>query len=251
VPGAVAVSRDDFEGKGFTRMLYDGAAYESYSTGSDLAATVARVLDRASPPPFVVVYWDELDTLEHLLGPYDGAVDLEIDRVVGLFDFAARATGPTVSRRTTVLITADHGVVPIEPRAQVAVESVPEVARHLSRPPTGDRRAGLFTARRGEVEGLASALLESLPPGSKVLPGPEAVRLELFGPPPFHPELLERVGDLVALVPSPAGITYTLPGRARGPRELLGAHGGLEREELLVPLVSGSLADCALGPARP
>jgi len=74
-----------------------------------------------------------------------------------------------------------------------------------------------------------------------VLASAEAVHGGLFGPPPYHPELFERVTDLVVLVPSPGGITFTLPGRKRPRRSLLGAHGGLEAEELVVPLVSGPL----------
>jgi hypothetical protein len=72
-----------------------------------------------------------------------------------------------------------------------------------------------------------------------------AIDAGLFGPPPFHPELSERLGDLLVLVPSPAGITYRIPGAPARTRYLIGAHGGLEPEELLVPLVAGPLSELA------
>jgi len=246
VAGAVAVSRDQFEGRAFTRMIYDGAGYEGYSAWADLAEALAHVLGRPSPPPLVMAYWDELDTVEHLRGPAAGSVDLELDRLGDLFAYVARSVPSHVARTTTVLLTADHGQVPAVPAQQVAVESEKSILELLAWPPTGDRRAGLLKARVGRADALRDALLRRLPPGSLVLRSEEAVRHGLFGPPPYHPELAERVADLLVLVPSPAGLTYRVPGRLSARRVLLGAHGGLEPEELVVPLVAGPLDD--LGP---
>jgi len=251
VAGAVAVSRDQFEGRGFTRMIYEGAGYEGYSAWADLAAALSHVLDRAPAPPLVVAYWDELDTVQHLRGPGAGSADLELDRLVSLLDFVARAVPPTVARATKVLLTADHGLVPAEPAQQVALDSEPSISRLLARPPTGDRRAGLLKARGGELAHLEEALARRLPAGSLAFRSEEAVRHGLFGPPPYHPELFERVADLVVLVPSPAGLTYTIPGRTAARRVLLGAHGGLEPEELVVPLVSAPLEQFSLGTPAP
>ncbi len=243
---AVAVSRDLFESRGFTRAIYDGAEYVPYAAGSDLAAAVVRVLGRPDPPPFVTAYWDELDTVQHLRGPSDPAADLEIERVAGLLDFVARSVEPAVARRTTVLVTADHGQVPAEPSRQTAFDLEPTIAAELARPPTGDRRVGLLKARPGALGRLEAAVRARLP-DARLLSGEEAIRSGLFGPAPYHPELAETVADLVVLVPSPGGITYRLPGRRPATRELLGAHGGLEADELLVPLLAAPLADLRLG----
>jgi hypothetical protein len=250
VRGAVAVSRDRFEARGFTRTIYDGARYVPYAAGSDLAAALVRVLGRSDPPPLVTGYWDELDTVQHLRGPADPAADLELERVAGLLDFVARSVEPSVARRTTVLVTADHGLVPAEPSRQTAFDAEPTIVAELGRPPTGDRRVGLLKARSGAVERLRAALVARVP-GGTVLDAEEAVRTGLFGPPPYHPDLAETVADLVVLVPSPGGITYLLPGRPPSSRQIVGAHGGLEPDELLVPLVAGPLVDFRLPPDRP
>jgi len=241
VPAAVAVSRDRFEGRGFTRILYDGAAYEGYVTWSDFAGALVKVLARRPAPPLTVAYWDELDTIEHLRGPASTAADLELDRLVVLLDYVAREVGNGPASATTVLVTADHGLVPADPARQLAVESERDVVEHLARPPTGDRRVGLLRARDGEEVALREALERRLPEGARILPAEAALDAGLFGPRPFHPELRERVGDLVVLVPSPSGLTYRLPGRLSASRHLVGAHGGLEADELVVPLVAGPL----------
>jgi len=249
VAGAVAVSREAFEGRGFTRMIYDGASFEGYAAWGDLAESLVRAVDRTPSPPLVTAYWDELDTVQHLRGPAAPSVDLEVDRLGALLTFVARAVPPRVSRATTVIVTADHGQVPAAPEQQVALEAEPSLAGLLAYPPTGDRRAGLLKARTGEVARLQEALLGRLPTGTVVLPSGTAVRHGLFGPPPYHPELFERVADLLVLVPSPSGLTYRVPGRLASRRVLLGAHGGLEPEELVIPLISARLSE--LGPAGP
>ena len=78
-----------------------------------------------------------------------------------------------------------------------------------------------------------------------VLEMAEAVDSGLFGPPPYHPELLLRTGEILVVPPQPAGMTYSAPGNPVPRRIFGGAHSGLEREELWVPLVAGPLDQLA------
>jgi hypothetical protein len=246
VPG-VAVSRERFATSGFTRLLYDGAEYVGYSTLSEFALLLRSVLARDRPPPVVFAYWDDLDTVHHLRGPSDDAVEFEVEQVVRLLEFARRGLPATRARATTVLVTADHGHVPLDPERELKVDRDPALLDLLRRPSSGDRRAGLFAARPGRVPALREALDARLPPGSRTLLVADALEAGLFGPPPFHPELEERLGDVVALPAPPGGIAYTVPGRSGGSVELRSAHGGLTPEELLVPLLAGSLEEWAAG----
>lgn len=241
---ATIVTRASFEGSGFTRLIYDGAPIVPYSTGAELAHQLRRVLERTPPPPVVFVYWDELDTIQHLYGPDPDLVDLELERVAGLLEYAAARVPRAIGDSTTVLISGDHGQVPATVAARIALDAEPAIRAELARPLAGDRRAGFLAARPGRLPALQEALAARLPTGSHVIPMPEALDLGLFGPPPFHPEVEERLGDLLVLVPSPAGLTYLPPGASAG-RHLEGAHGGLEPDELAVPLVTGRLREFA------
>lgn len=241
VPG-VALSRRHFEGTGFNRVLYDGAEFVGYSTASDLAHLLGELLRRPEPPPLVMVYWDELDTVHHLRGPSLPLFEFEASRIAQLVAHVAEQADAERQRATHLFVTADHGQVPVDPARQIRVDLVPEIAQEMARPLAGDRRAGYLTARTGRLDDLREALRRNLPPESRILPMPEAVADGLYGPPPFHPELAQRLGDLLVLVPVPYGLlTPQLRVESRA-SEFLGSHSGLEPEELLVPLVSGSLA---------
>ena len=250
IPG-VAISRDQFDGTGFTRLIYDGATFVGYFTESDLALSLVKVLGRSDPPPLVFAYWDDLDLAHHLRGPQHEFVDLELKRVESVLSYTARHLGPDLARRTTVVVTGDHGQVPMETDRLLAVDREPTLLDHMSRPPAGDRRAAYFSARPGHLPALREALEARLPAGGHLIEMPEAVDAGLYGPPPFHPELAERLGDLLLLLPSPGGVSYSVPGTRPRRHPMRGAHGGLEPEELFVPLIRAPLSELVAGSSRP
>jgi hypothetical protein len=244
------LTRDIFEGSGFTRLLYDGAEFVGYATASHLVHELVGILGRPRPPPVVYLYWPDLDTVQHLVGLDPRWFAMEMDRISDLLRRTASELRTRTSRSVRVAITGDHGQVPSTLAKRVAVDREPAILQEMARPLAGDRRAGYFAARPGRIRALERALERRLAPGTPVL-GTEAVlRAELFGPPPFHPEIRERIGDLVVLPRSPACVTSLLPGAAPPKRFLAGAHGGLEAEELLVPLISGTLSDLTESPGR-
>jgi hypothetical protein len=250
VPG-VAISRDQFDGTGFTRLIYDGATFVGYFTESDLALSLIKVLSRPDPPPLVFAYWDDLDLAHHLRGPQPEFVDLELKRVESVLFYVARHLGPDLSRRTTMVVTGDHGQVPMETDRLLAVDREPSLLDLMSRPPAGDRRAAYFAARPGHLPALRELLEARLPAGGHLIDMPTAVEAGLYGPPPFHPELAERLGDLLLLLPSPGGVSYSVPGARPRRHPMQGAHGGLEPEEFLVPLVRAPLSELVAAPSRP
>ncbi|HTP53432.1 MAG TPA: alkaline phosphatase family protein [Thermoplasmata archaeon] len=244
-----ALSREKFQGSGLTRLLYDGAPYVPYATASDLAHLLADLIDRPRPPPVIYTYWDELDTVQHWRGPVDRLVGFEADRLAHLFEYVADQVDPDRARATTVVVSADHGQVALDPARQLRIDLTPEIAREMGRPLAGDRRAGYFSALPGREAALRSALEAGLPNGSRLIAMRDGLAAGLFGPPPYHPEIAARLGDLLALVPVPTGLVAMPPGVPVSPRgEFLGGHGGLTPEELLVPLVAGPLSEFGRAP---
>jgi hypothetical protein len=246
---AVALSRDVFEGSGFTRLLYDGAEFVGYATAVHLVHQLVRILERPQPPAVVFVYWADLDTIQHLAGPDPRWIGMELDRLVDLVARTAEQLPRRLAESVTVTVTGDHGQVPADLAHRVAVDEEETLVGEMVRPLAGDRRVGFFAARPGRRAALEEALHRRLLPKSPVVPRDAVLSAGLFGPPPFHPEIEERIGDLLAFVRSPQCLTYRTPGAAAPKRFLLGAHGGIEADELIVPLVRGSFAE--LGAVRP
>lgn len=238
----IALTRDRFEGTAFTRMLYDGARFVGFGTAAEFALRLGELVRHARPGEVIFAYWDDLDAVQHVHGPSAEFDAFEANQVRLILAAARRRLSADLARRTTVLITGDHGQVAADAEHEIAVDRHPEIVRRLARPPAGDRRSGFLAARPGDLPDLERALAPILPAGHHVLPMRRALERGLFGPAPFHPEISDRLGDLLVLVPPPGTVTYRLPGIPPRPRYLPGAHGGLDPAELLIPLIAGPLA---------
>jgi hypothetical protein len=244
---ATVLSRDIFEGTGFTRLLYDGAEYVGYATAAHLVHGLVGILARPRPPPVVYLYWADLDTIQHLVGPDPAWTALELDRLQDLLSRVSAGLPRRLARSVEVYLTGDHGLVPADVSHRVSIDEEPAIAGAMLRPLAGDRRAGFFAARPGKLAALEAALTERLLPGTPILGRDAVIGAGLFGPAPFHPEIEERIGDVIAFVRSPQSLTYRTPGAAPPRRFLRGGHGGLEADELVVPLVRGTLTELAAG----
>jgi hypothetical protein len=238
----VALTREKFRSTAFTRLLYDGAEFSGFATASEMAVQLAEILRRPKPP-VVFAYWEDLDTTQHLRGPSAEFDAFEANHVRAIFAAARGRLDTSLARRTMVVVTGDHGQVRVTPDAEFSLDRLPEVAPHLARPPTGDRRAAFLAARSRHLDALRAGLAAALPPTSTVLSIQETIDAGLLGPPPYHPEIADRLGDLLVLLPAPGGITYHVPGMPRRPRFLEGGHGGLDADELLVPLIARPLSE--------
>jgi hypothetical protein len=102
-------------------------------------------------------------------------------------------------------------------------------------PISGESRAAFVYPRRGRAQAIRDYLSGAYPGWFTVLDSVEALEAGLMGW-PIADETYARAGELLVL---PHG-DYALQ-RAPIPVPLLGRHGGLTQDEMLVPLVGARL----------
>jgi hypothetical protein len=201
-------------------------------SGADLWITVRRFLEeRAEERLFVSVYWGLIDSLAHRRGPSSPVIDAEIRSWTNLMEqeFLDQLS-PAAAGGTVLTLLADHGQVDTSPTAAVRLDQHPELMQHLLMKPLGEQRLPFLYARQGQVEAMRRYLCEHLGHAFSVLDSARALEAGLFGPGTPAPETMARLGDLI-LVSRRDHILYD------GDEEphLLGLHGGLSPEEMLVP----------------
>ncbi len=246
--GATALTKSDFEGTAFTKLLYDGAEFQGYVSLSDLSLHLRRILLRRPDqrPRLLWVYWDLLDAVHHLNGPLDELALSELTHLFGAVAEAASRMGPADREGISLYVTGDHGQVPIDPLRARAAHQDPVLMSLLHRPPSGEKRAAFLEAARGKGRELAAYLGTWEREGWALLPVADIMSQGILGPAPLHPELRDRLGDFLLLPPDSETLYYRPPGsRGAEDRFLGGNHGGLTREELLVPLVTTTMNDVA------
>jgi hypothetical protein len=87
--------------------------------------------------------------------------------------------------------------------------------------------------RPGSEQAVRAYLDENWAEGFTIINRKQALSAGLFGPGSHHPGLQDRIGDLIALVHGSSYLWW-----AEKDDFMLGRHGGLHREEMLVPFLA-------------
>ena len=217
---AAVVTRAEFRHSGFTMAHLRGSAFRGWREVNEIAECVFGAV--AAGFRLVFAYYDTLDKVAHEfgLGDHYRAALAEVERLA-----VELRTG--LPGDTPLIVTADHGVVEVlEPLVMID----PEVT-DLTTGWSGEARMLWLHARPGAQRQLAGACeryaaLAEIAPVSQVLD-------ECWLGNHVSKAARGRLGD-VALVPR--GLqAFTMPDEDQPHHGLIGRHGGLTSEEMMVP----------------
>lgn len=203
-------------------------------SAADLWITLRRFLEeQAGQRLFVSVYWGVIDGLGHERGPSSPAIDAELRAWTGLLaqEFLDRLS-PAAAAGTVLTLLADHGQVDTPPARAVRLDQHPELLDNLLMKPLGEQRLPYLFARQGRAAAVRRYLQEHLGHAFAVLDSEQALEAGLFGSGTPAPETAARLGDLILV----SRRDHILFDHDKQPH-LLGLHGGLSAEEMLVPYV--------------
>ncbi len=226
---ATVVSPEVFRDTPLTKMQTAGAEFRGYRTAGELVAQVHAALAQPGRQ-LVTLYWDTLDTVGHFAGPESAAWQVELRHLDRLL--AEELITHLPRRDVLVILTADHGMVPLDPARQRPL-SDPALLTTLALPPAGERRAVYLHPLPGRAAEVEERVRQLAGNDGVILAGPELLKEGLFGPPPHYSEAPHRIGELVLLATEAAGFPWDPPGTQ--PRPFFGAHASLESSEQLVP----------------
>jgi predicted AlkP superfamily pyrophosphatase or phosphodiesterase len=223
----------------FSRATLRGAAVHAFDGGAGWAGAIVRAL-RGPGPAYIVAYVDDVDSTGHHFGP---GSDAHVAAATGVLDALADLAGSLpADGETLLLVTADHGQVPVDPATTIFVnEGWPEIATHLRRgrggrllAPAGSARDLFLHVLPGHIEDVVSHLARTLGERASVRPTAQLLASGVLGP--AGSRLRERIGDVVVLPRPGDTVWWREPGRF----DMLfhGHHGGLSPEEMLIPLAA-------------
>jgi predicted AlkP superfamily pyrophosphatase or phosphodiesterase len=142
---------------------------------------------------FIYAYWSDLDELQHVYSSSDIRVKQEYRDIQHAFCRFIGHLRKNASDDTLILLTADHGQVITEISNRQVVQKYPDLVANLHMLPTGESRLPYLHVRPG-MESSVRELIEKFWPGEFwVVDSELAVSSGLFGPEPYHPEIISRV----------------------------------------------------------
>jgi hypothetical protein len=218
------VSPAGYRESGLTRATLRGGDYRPADDAAERMAQVAAILT-TSGPSFTYVYWFELDRIGHEFGVAsrqwrDALVRVD-DLVAGLL--SALPSG------STLVVTADHGMVDCPPEARIQIEDHPSLMVGV-KAVTGDPRARHVYVRPGAAHDVRDTWRAILGDRVDVYSRAQVVSSRLMGD--VDPALAGRIGDIMAVSGGAALLASRTDATVSG---LLGQHGALTDDEVLIP----------------
>ncbi|MEA3239102.1 MAG: alkaline phosphatase family protein [Candidatus Bipolaricaulota bacterium] len=219
---------------GLSRLLYDGAAkMHPVVNLSDMLVAARETLNDAKGRTFVGLYWGDTDAIAHVHGPWTDAFTAELRAI----DAALERELSGRVEDTLLLITADHGFVPMDAEDYIDITQYPELYGNLALPPVGDTRAAYLFVRDGKKNEVARFIAETFSGNVVCMDAEQALNAGLFGMGETLRESRDRIGDLVVASTGRKTLYYPYKDSVR----LRGMHAGLTPEEMLVPFIISNL----------
>jgi hypothetical protein len=147
----------------------------------------------------------------------------------------ARLLSAVAGYDVTILVCADHGFVDADPGQRVEVDDHPFLEATLARPLCGEQRVAYAYIQPDKREAFEAYLRNELAERVTLVESRHAIEAGWFGPGEPHPKLAARVGDYILLMQGRGTIKDWMPGEKR--YTLVGVHGGVSEQEMLVPLM--------------
>jgi predicted AlkP superfamily pyrophosphatase or phosphodiesterase len=214
-------------------------AFDDLPQGLD---RLAQALLAHKGPGYFFLYWGQYDALCHTYGPDSPEADAELRSILELVE--TRLLRPLAGMRDTLLlVSADHGQMAIDPEQTIYLDRLlPDIARNFKRSgsgkplvPAGSCRDFFLHIEEDQLEETQQRLQSALDGRAQVLRVDDLLHDGYFGL-PVTETFLSRVGNLLLLPEPGESIWWAGPGGWELP--FRGFHGGLDQEEMLIPLLA-------------
>ncbi len=220
---------------GLSRTILADSNLEGISSPSEMWVNLRKLLeDKPAQRLYAYAYWGFVDGSFHRYGSDDERPEAEFASFSADFERHFLSKLNPRSRKNTVLIlAADHGMVYTPKDSNRDLKNHPKFVDMLTMLPSGESRCAYLYVKQGQKENVRTYINAHWPGDFLTLDSAQALESGLFGPTPHHFDAHNRVGDLVILAKGDAYLWW-----ADKKNPLLGRHGGLTPQEMIVPFLA-------------
>ena len=220
---------------GLSRMHYAGVELHTFSGAPDLWIEVRELAERRLECPRLIwVYYGGVDGLSHRYGPDSEQAEAEFTSFIhSLLDNFVRRLSLETRRQTLLLLLTDHGQINTQVDPNFELRNHPSLVHRLHMLPTGENRLAYLYPRPGQVKAIFEYFEQTWPQAFSLMASGQALKAGFFGPGTPAKVTPGRLGDLIAISHGDAYLWW-----ASKTKPLLGRHGGLSAEEMIVPLMA-------------
>jgi hypothetical protein len=220
---------------GLSRMHYPSVDTYGFRAQTDLWIQVRNLAKmKLAKTRLIWVYYGIVDNYSHHYGPDSEQAEAEFITFLNTMHrvFLSKYVGAT-HQKTLLMILSDHGQLHTPKNPHYDLANHPTLINRLHMFPTGENRLAYLYPRPGQTEAVQEYITRTWPGMFQIIPSSHALENGLFGPGEPTREASSRIGDYLVVSQEDAYLWWSSK-----PNPLLGRHGGLSEEEMVVPLLA-------------
>lgn len=232
ITSAVVMDRE-YIGSSYTCLSNRGAKRIPFSNLSGFFRQIKKALSVGTERKYVLAYWAKLDSLCHKGGTKSREARKHFDE---LDNKIRLLTGGLRNQNTTIIVTADHGLIDTNEKSKVIeLKKHPQFVETLAMPLTGEPRVVYCYVRPQKVKQFETYVRTNFGKCCEIYKSDELIKNNYFGLYKQNPKLKDRIGDYVLIMKD----NYIMKDFVLGEKRKIdiGHHGGVSEEEMFVPLV--------------
>jgi hypothetical protein len=228
----------------YSNVVMKGAELHSFKTLAEALVNLGLLLENSKEPAYFHFYIDTIDSLAHKYGPTAPQTEAEIEAFLLVMEhFFKRAFSG--QKKTLLLLTADHGVCEVDPKATVYLNKDKHfhgVERFLKTNqagnplvPAGSARDMFLYVKEDLLVEAQEFLSSRLEGKAEVVKSAWLIDNGYFGP-QISPKFRARVGNLVILPYRYESVWWYEKDKFE--QRFYGHHGGLTPQEMEIPFLT-------------
>ena len=244
-----AFADSTYSDSSYSKMVYKGSKITPFINSSDMVVKLRKAVNKEKGRAYFLAYFGDVDMMSHEYGPNTEEYKAELSTFSNLIkrELLEKIDKKT-AKETLLIVTADHGQLNTRPKKTIYLNGYKKLVRNFKKSrkgrsilPSGGPRDMFLHIREDKVDEVFKYLSKKLGKKAKIMKTSDAFEKGLFGIGKPKKEFIERVGNILILPNKNETIWYR---HVKGWKfKFLGHHGGLTREEMLIPFAVARLSD--------
>ncbi|MCK9330439.1 MAG: alkaline phosphatase family protein [Candidatus Cloacimonetes bacterium] len=227
------VSPEQTINSAFSYYCFNDKEKKGYTNIDDCFNIMKNQLSSHPETEIIYSYIPHFDEVAHHYGINSAqAVDM-LNYIDNLYSELINTDG---DNETLFIITADHGLIDTTPDKILRIADYPAIQECLILPLCGEPRVPYCYIRPSKKEQFEHAVNDHLSPFCDRYTLNDVLSRPLYGLGKRNPKLADRIGDEILIMKENYILTDNILNEKN--KDFIGFHGGLTKDEMLVPLIS-------------
>jgi len=223
----------DYAYSDFTNAIMKKANILPYSNLNGFFSQTKKAIDSNQKRKYIYAYWGELDDLLHKFGTKGQKPLNHLKELDGYF---TKFINSKKNTDTTIIITADHGLVDYKKTDIVELDKHPRLKEMLVAPLCGEPRVAYCYVDKNKTKEFEVYIKKYLSKYCHIHKSRELVDKKIFGTGKVNKKLINHIGNYILVMKNNYIIKDILPGEKR--KQKKACHGGTSKEEMFVPVIT-------------